>query len=245
MSLRKAFGPALLTALIPLVACAANPIVPPATSPSAERGAPPVTHEMASTPTSAASASTGQSREFTVDAINALMGNYAFPPDGPHPAGSTEFMEWLAACEAEFGFKFEVISEAGQDPYLYGPVSSAQQQLESEVRAGCMEAVINAGIFFPITTSAADASRVYAGYMRVQQCLIDNRYPTADAPSEEAFVAQWTGNPGQAWHPYDATPAGGSVTVAPGAGPLEERLILQLEIQETCPADWESIFAED
>lgn len=83
--------------------------------------------------------------------------------------GSLEFMEWLAACEAEFGFVFEVISEPGQDPYLSGSVSSSQQALHSEVRAACMDLVVESGRFFRITNSAEDAPHRVPG---VSACSI-------------------------------------------------------------------------
>lgn len=182
--------------------------------------------------------------EFSADQVEDVFAGYAFPPGGPFPIGSIEFMEWLAVCENSFGFEFEVVAEPGQDPYLYGPVPASRDALHSQVRAGCREFVIERGLVFPIEHTAEFGRRVYSGYLAVYDCMLANDFPVNDPPSEETFVSTWMSG-GRGWHPYDATPFGGSLSVAPDAGGAEDRVSTQLVIQETCPADWGTLLGGD
>lgn len=182
--------------------------------------------------------------EFSADQVEEVYAGYAFPPGGPFPIGSIEYMEWLAVCENSFGFEFEVVAEPGQDPYLYGPVPSSRDELHSKVRAGCREFVIERGLVFPIEHTAEFGRRVYMGYLKVFDCMVANDFPVNDPPSEETFVSTWMSG-GQGWHPYEATPFGGSLSVAPDVGGAEDRVSTQLLIQETCPADWGTLLGGD
>lgn len=211
-----------------------------------------VDEETSSTTTSttepSSSPTTGPSTTLTEEGIrqqtDELLGQYAFPPDGPHPTGSVEFMEWLAFCEGAFGFEMEVVAEPGQDPYLYGQVMPDQDELHSRVRSACRTAAVDAGFFFPLARTEEFGQRVYAGFMAVHQCMVSQGFPVTDPPSEETFVADWVTGRGY-WHPYDATPFGGSLSVSPDAeGDPPSQVSAQLEIQETCPADWATVLGD-
>jgi hypothetical protein len=185
--------------------------------------------------------STEPGLEFSEVAVAEVMDQYAFRTDRVHPAGSVEWVEWLAFCNAAFGFKFDVIREPGQDPFLSGQVPLAQQDLQLRVSRACQEAALDRGYFFPIALTEEFGRRVYAGYLEVHACMVSNGFPVTEPPSEETFLAQWTDG-GEHWHPYGATPFGGSLSVSPDAeGDPPANVSAQLEIQATCPADWGSI----
>lgn len=124
-------------------------------------------------------------------------------------------------------------------------VASGEEDIFNAALNACRDVVLESGDFFILGRTDADARRVYTGYMRVHQCLVDHGYPVDDPPSEEAFVASWVdGGHRDDWHPYSATPAGGPLTVIPGGEPSETSR-RQLEIQATCPADWTAVLADD
>ena len=183
--------------------------------------------------------------EFSEAAVVAVLDQYAFPPDGPFPTGTVEFMEWLAFCEAAFGFEKQVITQPGQIPYLYGQVTPGQQELNFKVASACEQMAIDAGHFFPIAHTEEFGRRVFAAYVTVHECMVEHGYPVTDPPSEETFVAQWVAG-GQRWHPYDATPFGGSLAVPPPdiEGGISAQASAQLELQATCPADWATVLGD-
>lgn len=179
--------------------------------------------------------------EFSDEAVFEVMDGYAFSADAVYPTGTVQWIEWLAFCNAAFGFSFEVISEPGQDPYLYGQVPLAQQDLQQRVSGACREAALDQGYFFPIAHTEEFGRRVYIGFLEVHTCMVSNGFPVTEPPSEETFLADWTDG-GRHWHPYDATPFGSSLSVSPDAeGNPPENVSAQLAIQATCPADWGSI----
>lgn len=185
--------------------------------------------------------STEQGLELSEGAVTEVMDQYAFPADAVYPTGTVQWIEWLAFCNAAFGFSFEVISEPGQDPHLYGQVPLAQQDLQLRVSRACQEAALDQGYFFPIALTEEFGRRVYAGFLEVHACMVSNGFPVPEPPSEETFLSDWTDG-GRHWHPYDATPFGSSLSVSPDAeGNPPETVSAQLEIQATCPADWGSI----
>jgi hypothetical protein len=185
--------------------------------------------------------STGPGLEFSEGAVVEVMDRYAFPADRVHPAGSVEWVEWLAFCNAAFGFNFDVIREPGQEPSLYGQVPLAQQDLQLRVSRACQESAVERGHFFRIARTDDLGRRVHAGFLDVHACMVSNGFPVTEPPSEETFLADWTDG-GEHWHPYEATPFGGSLSVSPDAeGDIPAQVSAQMEIQATCPADWGSI----
>lgn len=180
--------------------------------------------------------------EFSESAVVKVMGEYAFSPDGPHPTGTVEFMEWLAFCESAFGFEKEVVAQPGQMPYLYGQVTPSQQELNFRVATACEQMAVAAGHFFAIAPTEEFGRRVFAAYVTVHECMMEHGYPVTDPPSEETFVAQWMAG-GQQWHPYEASPFGGTLAVPPPdiEGGISSQASAQLELQATCPADWGTV----
>ena len=91
----------------------------------------------------------GATSETTDEVSNELIveayASYAFPPGGPFPVGSIEWIEWLAECENSFGFDFEVVSQPGQDPTLFGQVPPSRDTFHSEVRKGLPSVCRRAG----------------------------------------------------------------------------------------------------
>lgn len=234
----RVVGESAVRVLLPLTVALSLGITACDTPEGAEADAPaPSTTNQVTSSSVADADAPSPATEFSAEQVEDVFDGYAFPPGGPFPIGSIEYMEWLAVCENSFGFEFEVVAEPGQDPHLYGPVPSSRDALHSQVRAGCSEFVIERGLVLPIEYTAEFGRRVYSGYLAVYDCMVANDFPVNDPPSEETFVSTWMSG-GRGWHPYDATPFGGSLSVSPDAGGLEERASTQLLIQETCPADW-------
>lgn len=233
-----------LLPLLVLVACTAAPSGEGSTLPS-ETGSDGATRTVSTVEVQSSTSTTEPSSELSEEeAVVEVMDGYAFPPDGPHPSGSVEFMEWLAFCEGAFGFEMEVVAEPGQDPYLYGQVTPGQDALHSRVRDTCRTTAVEAGHFFRIPHTEESGRRVYAGFMAVHECMVSHGFPVTDPPSEETFVADWVDG-GRHWHPYDATPFGGSLSVFPDAeGDPPSQVSAQLEIQATCPADWATVLGD-
>ena len=191
----------------------------------------------------------GATSETTDEVSNELIAevyaSYAFPPGGPFPVGSIEWIEWLAECENSFGFDFEVVSQPGQDPTLFGQVPPSRDTFHSEVRRACRAFVAEQGDVFELEQTPEFAERVYAGYLKVHECMLANGFPVDEPPSQQTFVSQWVAGGAGSWHPYSATPFGGSLSTSPDAGTGDERVSEQLHIQETCPADWGTVFAAE
>lgn len=183
--------------------------------------------------------------EVSTELIAEVYASYAFPPGGPFPVGSIEWIEWLAECENSFGFDFEVVSQPGQDPTLFGQVPPSRDAFHSEVRKACRAYVADRGDVFELEQTPEFAERVYAGYLRVYECMLANGFPVEEPPSRQTFVSQWVAGGAGSWHPYSATPFGGSLSTSPDAGTGDERVSEQLRIQETCPADWGTVFAAE
>ena len=169
-------------------------------------------------------------------AVAQLMLQYSFPVPPP-PAGTIEWFEWGQWCMAKFGFEVQIIGGNDQDPTFYAE-NITQPEQHNAVQNACLWSAVDAGHFVAPPSSEEEVRRLYGAYVKVQQCLIEHGLPTVPAPSEETFVDSWFRGTGEIWHPY----VGGSLSVSPDAeGDLPSEVSDQLELQETCPADWGSI----
>lgn len=71
---------------------------------------------------------------------------------------------------------------------------------------------------------------MFEGYLGIHECLKEHGYPTAEPPSEEAFIDE----PFSLWNPYAGFPMGGSVAGDPAV--LNPQKLYQMEAQKTCGA---------
>ena len=236
-------GPRLWIAVaVVLAACSANP--QPEVS---ERSS---TSLQAVPPTLAgSSAGSGDTRPADLDAtfdarVRELVEDYTFP-EPPPPAGGLEFFEWGKWCMGQLGFAVEVLNEPGQDPTLFAANITQPRQHDGAQRA-CLHIVVDRGLFVPLPSTEDEIRRLYRAYLIVQECLRDHGYPTVDPPSEDVFVDTWfNGDPRDRWHPYAATPFGGSLSVVPGAeGNAPPEVSAQLRMQTACPADLGTILRD-
>lgn len=165
--------------------------------------------------------------------VETFYGRFPPPAERPVAYGGVIHMEIAAACMADLGFVLEYQVEPGSTTSQFGEVPPEQEARQFAGFEACVEAPVRLGwVEVNPFGLEADRSDLYAFYMGVHQCLVDNGYPTTEAPSLEAFLDD---PPGNAWHPYKATPMEGVLGGEPAE--LSDSESLQLEIQKTCPVN--------
>lgn len=176
----------------------------------------------------------GSASELPVtDVVEAFYGRYPPPAERPVVNGGVIHMEIAAACMADLGFVLEYQVEPGSTSAKLGEVPPEQEARQFAGFEACVETPVRLGwIEQSLFGLEADRSDLYAFYMGVHQCLVDNGFPSTEPPTLEAFLDD---PPGIAWHPYEATPMEGILSGEPSG--LSDSESLQLEIQETCPVN--------
>lgn len=150
--------------------------------------------------------------------------------------GSIEHIEWLVQCAAENGEAVQAVY--GNPPAVeWSGTSLRTEQIVNQ----CSDAGMDAGwiIPSPFDGSAEGNRLMYRLWLPVHECLVANRYPSVEPPSEEAFIDQGS----QLWNPYAGFPSGAPLVVANAAtASADERR--QLEAQDECGASAAALYQE-
>lgn len=156
------------------------------------------------------------------------------PGDGPFVEGTIEFFDWIVGCAAEHG---EIAEITYGDP----PAISSTGDRAARVVAACWEEATAQDWVIPSPFNGdADGNRLlYRLWLEVHECLMVNGYPTAAPPSEDAFIEQGS----DLWNPYAAMGSGRPLVVAGAGSPSGDSV--QLEAQEKCGADPNSLYQEE